>query len=898
MADRDAAADGRGLHVRRDENETPGRMASGTAKDRKVTIRPPTLLSRQLNGSASPSVTVQASALLDDLMNTRNLLPPPGKAFLASVLLTASVHAQYSTAVLADEPVGYYPLGDAPPSESVAFNSGSAGASLDGSHLRVGHQVDGAILASSNKASFYDGTARTLIPYNAALNPPAAQPFTIEAWIMPTIEGLANAQAPLFNRHSTSPRQGWVFFQRASAEGTPGSDGSGWNFRMYAESGTSTSINLTGGSYLVGVWSHVVVTWDGSTARLYVDGALAGQQTGGYVANSDVPLGIGSYSANNPGDNPFTGNVDEVAFYPSALTDVQILEHYDNANSALPAESYASLVKGDGAVLYLPLDEPSADRVVAVNQGSLGASGNGLHFPGAVHEVPGALAADPDTAVFVEAIDKSSGDGGYPTVVPNLPEFNSASFSWEAWVRPTAEGRANAQCILKNHDPGDNRTGWVIWQRASVSGTPGGDGSGWNLRLYNGTGNNRTINITTGNGAGGYTVGQWQHLAVTYNAATQTAVFYVNGASAGTQTTTNGPYVPNPAGSGIVPSIGGFSNGTENPFEGDIDEVAFYDTVLTPSLVAAHHANGISASPAVPYAELIASDGPVGYYRMNEAAKAPLFNQGTAGSDANGTYVNVPAAIPGPISPAYPGFTVGTTANEFRGSATHVELKNPAALDFGGPITLEAWVQPAAAQANFSNGIICHGLNDDETAKEIYLRIENGNYEVGSATGKASAAVPAGDQGEGSWIHLAGTWSAGTWTLYRNGTATATGADATGPVTVPNANWAIGARGRWKRATGFPTAPNPGEHRAFTGGILEAAIYNKALSATQISDHFVSGAGTRTLLLTRPGGVTTLEWDGGILQQSDTLGGWADVPGAVSPHLPSDGPRHFYRLRY
>jgi hypothetical protein len=60
----------------------------------------------------------------------------------------------------------------------------------------------------------------------------------------------------------------------------------------------------------------------------------------------------------------------------------------------------------------------------------------------------------------------------------------------------------------------------------------------------------------------------------------------------------------------------------------------------------------------------------------------------------------------------------------------------------------------------------------------------------------------------------------------------------------------------------------------------------------------MAGIGSSPLIITRPGGVITLEWAGGILQQSDTLMGWADVIGAVSPYQPTDGDRHFYRLRY
>ena len=169
---------------------------------------------------------------------------------------------------------------------------------------------------------------------------------------------------------------------------------------------------------------------------------------------------------------------------------------------------------------------------------------------------------------------------------------------------------------------------------------------------------------------------------------------------------------------------------------------------------------------------------------------------------------------------------------------------------------------------------------------------------MGANGGKASFPVPAGDQGSTAWVHLAGTWSAGQWKLYRNGSEVAAGSDANGAVLVNNANWAVGARGRWKYGAGFPVNQDAGEARVFNGGITDAAIYNTALSADKVRTHFLAGIGTSPLVITRPADVTTLNWAGGILQQSDDMQSWVDVPAAVSPYAPADGDRHFYRLRY
>src|SRR5690606_15064332 len=110
-------------------------------------------------------------------------------------------------------------------------------------------------------------------------------------------------------------------------------------------------------------------------------------------------------------------------------------------------------------------------------------------------------------------------------------------------------------------------------------------------------------------------------------------------------------------------------------------------------------------------------------------------------------------------------------------------------------------------------------------------------------------------------------WNAGTWTLYRNGVPIGTGEDVTGPTAIPNANWAIGSRGRWKYGQVFPSAVDPAQHRVFSGGIATAAIYDKALSVERLLAHYQAGPGATPLLsITGEDGTVTLIWSGGVLE--------------------------------
>ena len=112
-----------------------------------------------------------------------------------------------------------------------------------------------------------------------------------------------------------------------------------------------------------------MATWNGSAAQLYVNGVLADNTndagaSGVYNASTAANLIV---AASDTG-SPYTGSVDEVAFYNTALSAGQILNHFNAASSATPG-AYQSLVRSDGALLQLsnnPVPEPSAIAMLGV----------------------------------------------------------------------------------------------------------------------------------------------------------------------------------------------------------------------------------------------------------------------------------------------------------------------------------------------------------------------------------------------------------------------------------------------------------------------------------------------------------------------------------------------------
>jgi hypothetical protein len=95
-----------------------------------------------------------------------------------------------------------------------------------------------------------------------------------------------------------------------------------------------------------------------------VNGGLAddingGGLTGTYNASTDASIdAFFCAGALFNGSSPYNGMVDEVAFYPTALSATQIAKHFTAAASPMVG-AYSSLVLADGALEYLQQNPPT-----------------------------------------------------------------------------------------------------------------------------------------------------------------------------------------------------------------------------------------------------------------------------------------------------------------------------------------------------------------------------------------------------------------------------------------------------------------------------------------------------------------------------------------------------------
>jgi hypothetical protein len=557
---------------------------------------------------------------------------------------------------------------------------------------------------------------------------------------------------------------------------------------------------------------------------------------------------------------------------------------------------YSNTVASFNPIAYWRLNEtapPSPPLNLVTNYGSAGSAGNGVVVRACTKGQPG--------EVGKSILIANSGAGSQDVLGKVDVPFNAAlnpSPPWtvEFWANPNRND--NTLCALSSMDcllAGEgSRKGWLFYLDLNF---------GWEFRLGDTSG--YLFSTACSSGLGAVTVGGWQHVVGTFDGTT--AQIYVNGvlkasAVAPRPWTPNtemplmfgafslnagGTYIDGPCfndptevGAGIAGSRG---------FDGYLDEVAIYPSLLSASTIAAHYA--AATTNAAGYDAQILASNPVGYWNCDEpAVTAPApstfpiaVNTGTIGSAANGT--NYWGDLAAQSGPPYVG--MGGAANKacfFDGDNGYIALGDAPGMHFSGNITMMAWVKPLGS-INFFRNIIGHGW--DGGYIETFLRIAQGddgtfasdgtnNYEVGvSPDGTvvsydaniAKFPIPPGDVG--NWVFIAGTYDGAAWNLYRNGQLVAQTVTSQGALDVTN-RWSIGSRSGPSPTTGTGSATLESEGLFFNGYIDEPAIFNTALTPANIAT--IYNAAQVPPVITRPVQVPPGSYKG----SSPTFTVWAD----------------------
>ncbi|MCB1096303.1 MAG: LamG domain-containing protein [Verrucomicrobiae bacterium] len=590
---------------------------------------------------------------------------------------------------------------------------------------------------------------------------------------------------------------------------------------------------------------HVVANYDSVTGEksIWVDGVKAWSVAlpAGtlVVSGGGAPAYIGN---TNGGGEPFTGTIDEFAFWTRALSAEEIADHAAavalNRNyfqGGGVADNYAAEITLDNPIAYWRLgDSGPSDAVDSSGNGHDGASEDGTLEFGQASLVP----PDTDTSVslngdrvFVDGFDKVD-----------------TGFSVEFWTKIDAPTASFVNLV----GDGDGGLNFMLM----VYLTPGG-----NVRPH--------VQTTDGFGSldsvATITDGQLHHVVSTWDEASGEMVLHIDGEVADVAVS-----------AGIFPTTGEAIN-NENPvfigrdnreggWDGQIDEVALYDYALPTARVKAHfdrvdRGNVVVNQPHPDPGNL--ADPPSGllhYVDLDEAA-----------GEVEGRTLNFAYDRVGDIEGIFQGATMrvpglaGLGAASFNNSGGIGINLGADGFDTSTGITVEMLFQSEwsggdydeffrkedggnrillSYQADgFNSGanppvdegipVLSFGLNVDGTYGELDMPLDGTN----------DAGLNVEDIADGKTHHIAATYDSvtGEKTIWIDG------------IKAWSVNLGEGAQiTSGGSAPAFIGSTNGGE--PFTGIIDDFAFWERALSAEEIAIHAANGlAGTSIL---EPGGAT------------------------------------------
>jgi hypothetical protein len=233
----------------------------------------------------------------------------PGRLGVQRGRRSARLGGGYRAVVLGDAPLGYWRL-DETSGTSMADSSGNGHTgTMTGSGFTLNQP--GAIQNTDPGAKSVKWIATsTYVDIASASWMNVTNAATWELWINPGVNG---NNAGILSRYANSD---WLLWYNTS----------GLIEMRIVIAGAAK--NLTINPPQLGVWSHIVATYNGTNLLIYVNGALTATlpQTGNIDTNSGN-INIGTYQSGSFGLN--NHYLDEVAFYGTALSAAKVLAHFN-----------------------------------------------------------------------------------------------------------------------------------------------------------------------------------------------------------------------------------------------------------------------------------------------------------------------------------------------------------------------------------------------------------------------------------------------------------------------------------------------------------------------------------------------------------------------------------------
>jgi Ca2+-binding RTX toxin-like protein len=402
-----------------------------------------------------------------------------------------------------------------------SFDEGAGSVAHDSVGTHDGDFKNGTVWTSAGKyggAVNFDGVDDLItVPAAADLN--LSKNFTIEAWVKP--DALTPYDSAVTKEAGSSKTFSLI----------PEGDHVAPKFEVAKTATSLNTINATS-QLPLSTWSHVALTFNGETLRLYVNGSQVATVPQSTLYNAEGPLQIGG---NLIDGEYFDGSVDEIRLYNRTLS--------------------ATEVKADGeaAVGWNPQSRLVAAYSFDESSGTVAHDAAGAH-DGALEKGTVWTTGKYGGAVSFDGLDDVITVPAAADIIP------SKNFTVETWVKPD---------VLTPYDT-------VLAKEAGSFHTfsliPEGNHVAPKAEVANSATGNNTINATSQ-----LPLNTWSHLALTSDA--NYLRLYVNGVQAAS--VPNSSYVYTAEGPLVIGSYDG------EYFDGAADDVRIYNRTLSAAEVKA-----------------------------------------------------------------------------------------------------------------------------------------------------------------------------------------------------------------------------------------------------------------------------------------------------------------------
>lgn len=361
-----------------------------------------------------------------------------------------------------------------------------------------------------------------------------AGPFTLASWVQ-----LRDASAA--NR---------AFFGGSVAGGPALRYNSGGRVIVFYVDGGSTIVATQAPGLEPFRWYHVAATWDGTTARIYIDGSLAASAAYATPFTS-VPVRIGSDSAGNV----FSGRIDDSVVWARALTADEIDAVWRLGPVAYPSNAFLDYRYDDVSATAI------ADLSGTANTGTLSATPG---WSSGTYTQPKFLDRDMGMACTFNGTNQSI---GLPASVTTALG-GASGVTLLAWCRPVGAVPSSRRVINLLSDTGN--AGGLIQV------TPSGGNLFW--ESFGRSRGSDAVETVTTSGPEAPQPGRWTHVGLVLDFATPRYAFARDGVVVGRDTTLAWGNT-----SWLGSTQGGFvgSGPATNYWQGDLDEVLIYRRALS-----------------------------------------------------------------------------------------------------------------------------------------------------------------------------------------------------------------------------------------------------------------------------------------------------------------------------